>query len=129
MFHIENDLFTKNLQLIAHALEKIITMQKVLFATRATAVERGVQNFFSIAALISYMKMKKPKEYSSFVILMDHIPSLTKNILYGHMEHAFPYSTIRTCYNMMSLGKEYYIEEVNEEVDEEQVVEEEEDDE
>ncbi|OHT01751.1 hypothetical protein TRFO_31315 [Tritrichomonas foetus] len=103
-FDIEKDLFTPNLQLIALSLERIIDLSPIIFAgSTDVKIQHSILLYFSaVSSICEGMKSKSSQCYQAFIVLMDHFPSLTSNILYGHMEEAFPYSIIRGCYNELA---------------------------
>ncbi|OHT14281.1 hypothetical protein TRFO_15461 [Tritrichomonas foetus] len=100
-FDSENDQFTHNLQLLPGAIGGLISV------TRGIAEEKIVLQalaiFFKVLATIAEMKREKSRtEYANFVILVDHILVGCDGIQYGHMQNAFFFAEIRSCYNIIA---------------------------
>jgi hypothetical protein len=104
VFDVENDTFTHNLHLIPIALEKIITLAPQFFIkSDESALRNALVIYFSTVGAVADLKREKNREmFAPFVILIDHFPSISKKINYGHMKHAFPVTLIRSCYNELA---------------------------
>jgi hypothetical protein len=102
-FNLEGDYFTHNLQLIPTAFETMIFLSSQLFDCGDDQINAQISKFFTGAEAVAHLKKEGRGDlYAPFVVLMDHFPSLSKRILYGHMKEAFPFTLIRACYNQLA---------------------------
>jgi hypothetical protein len=77
VFDAENDIFTHNLHLIPITLGNAIAIY-----------------FITVGSVANFKRHKKRETFAPFVIPIDHFPSMSKKISYGHMKHAFPFTLI-----------------------------------
>jgi len=109
-FHEDNDSFTNNLHLLPVAIGTLLELKDILFNNPSRKdLESALELFFAVLAALSEIKKEKDAEsYEPFVILMDHFPYFINGLEYGIIEHAFPFTIIRSAYNKINKEPEIF---------------------
>ena len=103
-FHEDNDSFTNNIQLLPIAINTILESKNTIFNNpKQEDLESAESIFFTTLSTIAEIKKERDTEsYESFVILIDHFPYFVTGLEYGILEHAFPFTIIRSAYNKIN---------------------------